>query len=293
MARVLVTGAHGLLGSSLVPHLRGTGVEIVTHSRRAECRSDVHGELLGRETAVGIVEAVQPDVIVNLAALTDVDACERDPNAAYQANVLVVQRLTDAIRQTSARTHLIQISTDQVYDGVGKHVEGDVTLTNYYGFSKYASEIATLGVGGTVLRTNFFGHSLCPGRSSISDWIISACRSGRAVTVFDDVHFSPLSLSTLVMMIERVIETPLAGVYNLGSTGGLTKADFAFQIAAQLGLPAPLMTRGSVTSVKLSAYRPKDMRMNSSLFERTFGVELPTLATEIGTLREPRAHATG
>src|SRR5256885_13003403 len=79
-----------------------------------------------------------PDVVVNLAGLTDVDECERKPQLAYLTNVRIVENLGQWIRDGGNKSYLVQVSTDQVYDGPGPHKEHDVTLGNYYGFSKYA-----------------------------------------------------------------------------------------------------------------------------------------------------------
>jgi dTDP-4-dehydrorhamnose reductase len=89
-----------------------------------------------------MVGKVEPEIIVNLAALTNVDLCERHPQLAYLSNVKIVENLASSIRNLPIRCHLVHLSTDQVYDGAGPHKEEDITLSNYYAFSKYASELA-------------------------------------------------------------------------------------------------------------------------------------------------------
>lgn len=228
-----------------------------------------------------ILDQVAPEVIVNLAALTNVDECERNPQAAYLSNVRIVENLAKWIQNSANACHLVQISTDQVYDGHGPHKEDDITLTNYYGFSKYAGELAATRVPSTILRTNFFGRSQCPDRHSLSDWLVNSLTRGDSITVFDDVRFSPLTLQRLVELAELVIVKRLQGVFNLGSKYGMSKADFAFTLAETLCLPTQNIRRGTSDTVKLTAYRPKDMCMDSIKFESVFGVELPTLKEEI------------
>lgn len=282
-SRVLVLGAFGLLGSSLVHHLRSSGHEVLCHSRSGH--ADVVAELTDEGQVAAALSAVQPDVIVNLAALTNVDECERNPPAAYRGNVRVVENVAQWIEGQRAACHLVHISTDQVYDGPGPHREDDSAPSNYYGFSKYAGELAAARVASTVLRTNFFGPSECPGRTSLSDWVTGSLRQGKTITVFDDVWFSPLTLHRLSAMLIRVVEGRPRGVFNLGSRDGMSKADFAFAIAGTLGLPSVLLQRGTSTSLRLAAYRPKDMRMDSSRFEQALDLELPTLTEEIATLK--------
>lgn len=286
MTKVLVTGAHGLLGSTLVPHLRSCGHEVVSCSRTG---ADVCADLTDPAQAMGALSRVQPDVIVNLAAATDVDECERDPQLAYRVNGRIVENLTKWMQQGGSPSHLVQISTDQVYDGVGPHDESDVRLPNYYAFSKYVGELAAGGVPSTVLRTNLFGPSRCPGRASLSDWLIRSLDEGAEIVVYDDVQFSPLSLRRLVGLVEVVVAQRRQGVFNLGSSQGMSKADFAFAVADALGLPTRTMRRGASTTAERTAYRPKDMRMDSSHFQDVFGVSLPSLEEEVRSLQEGHA----
>jgi dTDP-4-dehydrorhamnose reductase len=98
------------------------------------------------------------------------------------------------------------------------------------------------------------------------------------IKVFDDVYFSPLSIKVLTEMIELVVQKKLFGIYNLGSSNGMSKADFDFAFAKYLELPTNTMKRiNSSQATFLKAYRPKDMRMDSSKFENTLGLKLPNL----------------
>lgn len=277
--RVLVLGAGGLLGADLVPSLFASGYEVITHGRSS---GDYKFALDNSNLVNEILKNIKPDAVVNLVGITDVDLCETEPNQAYIDNVRSIENIANWIKQKNAQCHLVHISTDQVYDGIGLHTEQDVTLTNYYAFSKYAGELAALNVGATVLRTNFFGRSHCAKRTSLTDWLFGALSRQDAIQVFDDVQFSPLSMSTLSEMIKLSLQKKFAGVFNLGSHGGLSKADFAFSFAEQLNLSTREMKRTSTEKVTfLKTYRPKDMRMECSKFEEKMGTKLPILIDEI------------
>ena len=284
MAHILVIGATGLLGSTLAPALAASGHSVVTHglSGAAQERAD----LCDFAQASALVARVKPDCIINLAALTNVDLCEREPHKAYLLNVATVTHVVRAIREQASLCHLIQISTDQVYDGTGPHLEANVTVTNTYAFSKIAAELAAASVPSTILRTTFFGRSRCANRSSFSDWIVQALRKDAPLNVFDDILFSPLDIKTLALMIERVVRMRPVGLFSLGAREGISKAAFAFALADVMALPTKHITRTvSTASPALDAYRPKDMRMDCSLFERTMGLQLPTLMDQIYLLR--------
>lgn len=277
--RILITGATGLLGSELTPLLRARGWPVVTHARDA--RADHRADLARPVDTKTMLDVVQPDVIINLAALTDVDACERDPALAYAVNVQSVEHISGWIAAERPACHLVHISTDQVYDGTGPHTEDEVCIRNTYAFSKIAAELVALRVNATVLRTNFFGLSRCEGRASLTDWLYRSLRERRPVRVFDDIFFSPLAIDTLSLSIADTVARKPRGVFNLGSRDGMSKADFAFAFAGALGLPADTMSRAPSEDAKLFAPRPKNMLMDVRRYERTMDLTLPSLRDEV------------
>ncbi len=278
MERILVTGATGLLGSSLVPALKQAGHEVIAHGNRG---GEVRFDLTDRAATHAALDRARPSVIVNLVAATDVDRCEREPHTAYLLNV----RTTENLAAWKGGSFLVQISTDQVYDGKGPQKESEIKLTNMYAFSKYTSELVALNAGGAVLRTNFFGRSRIPGRKSLSDWVVESLRGRVSISLFDDIWFAPLSFATLTQMVGRVAEAKKSGLYNLGSRDGMTKCGFALTLAKSIGLQTESASRTTSEAAHFKAYRPKDMRMDSTHFEQAFGVQLPTLHQEIVSLR--------
>lgn len=288
--RVMVFGAGGLLGSSLVPHMKLRGKDVLSNARSGA--GDAQADLTDIKQLQNSLDRHMPDVIVNLVALTNVDECERCPQLAYSSNVRTVENLVHWIRGRGNKCHMVHLSTDQVYDGTGPHHESDVVLSNYYGFSKYAGELAASLVSSTILRTNFFGPSQIARRDSLSDWLLRSLRQRKPIMVFDDVCFSPLSLQRLVSLLDLVVDGRQQGVFNLGSRGGMSKADFAFALADTMGLATDTIARGSSTQAPLRAYRPKDMRMDSNRFQNVFGIQLPTLQEEINSMKVAYADQT-
>ncbi|MGZ5026973.1 MAG: dTDP-4-dehydrorhamnose reductase family protein [Methylobacter sp.] len=282
--QILVTGATGLLGCALVPALEARGYTVTRHGFHATAQ--VQADLCSYTETTAMLARYQPDCIINLAGLTNVDTCELDPDSAYRLNVVTVQNLCRSIKQESPACHLIQISTDQLYDAPGPNSETGVIIRNSYAFSKVAAEIAAESVASTILRTNFFGRSQCAKRVSFSDWIYRNLQQGLPLQVFEDVLFSPLSSPTLCDMIELVVRQRPLGIFNLGSRNGLSKADFAYALAEELSLPTQTMQRIRLSEMTaLKAQRPKDMRMDSTRFEQRFGLQLPKLIDEINSIR--------
>lgn len=283
MTNVLVTGATGLLGSTLVPFLFECGHKVTclghTHA------TDLNANLASFEETSGALDQARPKVIINLAALTNVNRCETHPQEAYLLNVRLVENLSAWMLAAGQHCHLIQISSDQVYDGAGPHAEGELTIRNHYAMSKLSGEFAARIVPSTILRTNFVGRSHREGRISFTDWLHSALLGTAPINVFDDVMFSPLFIGTLCDCIERsIFERPL-GVFNLGSRDGMSKADFAFAFATATSLPTTNLVRGNISDFDtLVARRPTDMRMRCERFEGRMGLKLPRLIDEIQVL---------
>jgi len=172
-----------------------------------------------------------------------------------------------------------------VYDGAGPHAEDELTIRNHYAMSKLAGEFAAGIVPSTILRTNFVGRSMRKSRIGFTDWLHTALNGMSQINVFDDVMFSPLSISTLCDCIDRSIGERPNGVFNLGSRDGMSKAHFAFAFAAATGLPTTNLVRGNASAVAtLAARRPTDMRMRCERFEARMGFKLPRLIDEIQLL---------
>ena len=276
---VVVFGAYGLLGATLCPVLSNFGYHVLKQSRGNI--GDVCCNPTDMAEVAGVLDSIQPVAVINLVALSNVDVCETDLPAAFMTNVRSVEVLVSAIEKTESIPHLIHISTDHVYKGVGPHVEESVSPINNYALTKYTSELLAHQVGATIFRTNFIGKSRSDSRQSFTDWIFQSLVEGRDFTVFDDVFFSALSMQTLSICVAKALETRVAGVFNVGTSDGISKAKLAQKFASCLGLNADKMRIGSVLDIKLTAPRPTDMRLNVTRFEKTFGIDMPNMNTQI------------
>ena len=281
--RIIVFGASGLLGASLVPALRALGNEVLAQGRNA--KDDLCLDPSSNEAIVDVLNRFRPGTIVNLIAETNVDLCEIDPQLAWRANASVVKHLVENINvvslQTGLNPHLIHISTDQLYDGRGPHKEDYVDPINVYGLSKYAGELIAQQMHATVLRTNFFGKSHCSGRMSFSDWLFYKLRLSEPITVFDDVKFSALHIDTLCQVIAECVERKPLGVFNVGASDSLSKAEFAKSFAKILNLSFDRVKVGLSTDIALKARRPKDMSLDVSRLEEAIGFRPPLIHNEI------------
>jgi dTDP-4-dehydrorhamnose reductase len=283
MSTVIVFGASGLLGASLMPVLRARGHTVLAQSRRSG--ADLSLDPSDRMVVAAALAQIRPDAVVNLVAATNVDLCETQAELAWQANAGVVAAIADGIAACggtqASRPHLVHVSTDQVYNGAGPHTENGVHPINVYGLSKYTGELLAERVGATILRSNFYGRSRCVGRVSFSDWLVSSLREGAPITVFDDVKFSAIHIDTLCHFIACSIDRRPAGIFNAGCRDGISKAGFALALAHSLGLPTNNVKVGTSADVSLKARRPLDMTLQVTRLEAALNLQCPTIEGEI------------
>ena len=282
--RVLVLGSSGRLGSCLInSETFESEFELIRHSR--SIKSISNADLTDRTKTFEMLKVLNPNVIVNTVALAEIEACEKDPNRAFRTNVLTVQNLVEWISESKKSCHLVHISTDHLYDDDGVKKEDRIKLTNYYAFSKFASELVARQVPSTVLRTNFVGKSSSNFRQTFSDWFVGFTRDNRAIEVVNDIWFSPVTLQSLSSAISVACTQKPSLTANFGSWGGITKYDLCSRVAKGLNLNLEKVT--SVNAEECMAYityRPKNMVMDSSLWESATGMVCPTIEDVINSV---------
>jgi dTDP-4-dehydrorhamnose reductase len=262
------------------------GVNHIRVGRRKSNAIDVALDF-GRESEVHKgLDVIDANIVVNLAAMTDVDRCEVDLQESFLSNTALPELLSRwCISRDSA--HLVHISTDHFYSHEGESVEADVTILNNYAMTKYAGELAVLNCGGIVLRTNFFGKSLNPRRQSFTDWIFESALHAKPIDGYTDAFFSPLHISSLCEAILTVCQRPLMGVFNLGSAGGMSKGVFVKRAVSAIGFSEELVNLTNSPAHNSRTLRPLDMRMNSTKFFQNYPTLIqPNLETEILKIKE-------
>jgi len=225
--RVAVIGANGQLGADLMTACTARGVHAVglTHA-------DV--ELVNPES---IDAALDAEVIINTAAMHNVEACERDPAQAFAINALGARNLAQAAERR--RAVLVHVSTDYVFDGNQRHpyVETDVPRPlNAYGVSKLAGEhfVTTLATKHFVVRTSgLYGAN--PSRAKVGGlnfvrlMLKLAKEKGRVKVVTDEI-VTPTYTVDLAEQILDLAETMSYGTYHATSGGSCSWNEFAREI---------------------------------------------------------------
>jgi dTDP-4-dehydrorhamnose reductase len=229
-SRWLIAGCHGQLGHALGERLAaGPGCEVVA----AIDREDVD---LADPDAVGVLfdglDSNPPDVAVNAAAFTQVDRCEREPEAAERGNTIAPAVLAEACDKRGIR--LVHVSTDYVFSGespVAYREQDEPQPRSVYGRTKLAGEERVLSTSASslIVRTSWlFGR----GRNFIAAILAQADerRAGRAsgpLRVVDDQYGRPTYAHDLAEAIVSLVERGAGGVYHVANRGVATWWDLA------------------------------------------------------------------
>jgi dTDP-4-dehydrorhamnose reductase len=206
--RILVTGAAGQVGTRVAEALDG---HVVLAAPRAVL------DLADRDQVEQVVGEFGPDAVVNTAAMTDVDACERDPEAAFAANALGVRNLAVAAERAGA--HVVHVSTDYVFDGARArpYDEWDpVHPISEYGRSKLGGEVelARHSSSWAVVRTSWvFGRR----GTDLVSWAFGAFDRGELNGVLADQVSIPTYAPDLALLLGTFALERRAGLYHVTS----------------------------------------------------------------------------
>lgn len=263
--RILITGSNGLLGQKVVDLLvRSGGYEVLLTSRREHSvfKSDalpyVSLDLSNRQTVRKVIDEFEPEIIINTAALTDVDKCETERAMAWKANVTSVENLAISAKLVGA--HLIHISTDYVFDGKnGPYAEDDrPNPINYYGRTKLAAEnvIFTNDITHTIVRTIVLYGTGIGVKLNFGLWLHKQFIEEKPIRVFDDMFTNPTLVDDLAYALLKIVELKRTGIYHISGPDLISRYQFAVKFAQVFNFDKKLVTPIKSAAMKMAAARP-------------------------------------
>jgi len=226
--KLLITGARGQLGRDLTDVASSSGDEVVA--------VDVDAlDITKRESVHDALVELRPDVVVNCAAMTAVDACEDRADEAMSVNGHAVRWIAEACDAIGAR--LVQISTDYVFDGtkVGPYVESDEpNPQSVYGHTKLVGEQAALDLGdaGLVVRTSWVCglHG-----SNMVKTVLRLLDESRPMAFVDDQIGHPTFAADLAKMVHTLAIDSRSGIFHVTNEGAVSWYEFVREIVQRSG----------------------------------------------------------
>jgi dTDP-4-dehydrorhamnose reductase len=280
--KTLIIGSTGMLGRAMM---------LVAHKRKVEVtgiarnNADICVDITDDQALQSIVADLQPQVVINCTAMTNLQVCERSPGDAYLINARSVAMLAAISEKLNA--YFVQISTDHYYigDGNKKHTELDpVVLVNEYARTKYAGEqFARTIENSLVVRTNIVGFRDKAGLPTFVEGIIKTLREGRPLTLFNDFYTSSMDVFRFSEALFDLISLRPKGIVNLASRDVSNKAEFISALAHQLDLSLSQTQIGSLKSLK-DCDRAESIGLDVTKAENLLRYKLPSFDEVIDSL---------
>jgi len=261
---ILITGSNGQLGSHF-NNIKDSLFNIIPSYYKKKS-SFVLLDITNEEDVKDAIKSYNPDIIINTAAITDVDFCELNKSIAREVNV---QGLRNLIKHSSSNTKIIQISTDYIYDGkIGKYNEKSLpNPANYYGKTKLEAENILLSSNKKFIiirvSTLFSNYS-----NNFYKWIVNNLESNNFLNVVDDQISNPCYALNLVNLILDLILIDYTGKINFGSINYLSRYDFALEIANSKGLNNELIKLSKTNNINFLSNRPLNTSFDLQLCKK-------------------------
>jgi len=252
--RILVTGAFGLLGCSL-SNILSLNHEVFKTGRR------ISNNTLGLELDIqniihmkDIIKSIMPEVIINLAAMTNVDQCEKNPHLAKEINITGVQNIVN-----SFSGKIIHLSTDYVFSGIkGPYTEEDKPEPiSVYGSTKLISEKIILeNSDNLVLRGNVLYGIAENTKASFLSWVVKSLLNNDKIKIVNDQFNNPTWTESMAEVIQLSLNNNICGLYHWGDEEYLSRFDFGIKIAEKYNLDKSLIEKTTTNELNQIASRP-------------------------------------
>ncbi|MEX2235749.1 MAG: SDR family oxidoreductase [Cyclobacteriaceae bacterium] len=263
--RILVTGSNGLLGQKLTGLLQEDEEAYLIATARGKSalrigRGEYHSmDISGAENVERVLRLTKPEVIINTAAMTQVDDCETQREACWKANVTAVENLVRCCEVL--HIHLVHVSTDFIFDGShGPLDENEAPRpVNYYGESKLAAEkvIQNSSASWAILRTVLvFGITNDMSRSNIVLWVKRSLEQQKSIQVVNDQWRTPTLAEDLARGCYLAAKKRARGIYNISGKDFLSPYDIAIKTAEFFRLDKSLIKPTDSTQFVQPAKRP-------------------------------------
>ncbi|HVZ40202.1 MAG TPA: SDR family oxidoreductase [Candidatus Kapabacteria bacterium] len=290
--RLMLVGADGGLGS-VVRDIVGNETDwaLIQVGRRTVHREGVEEEFDSASRAAWRSLFDSPDwrptVVVNAAAMTNVDACETARPEAWRSNVTLVENIAAECKRHACK--LIQISSDYIFDGAagpyGEHATPNPI--NYYGKTKLAAENACIGaeINHAIIRTMWLYGEGRRGKPSFVSWLVDTLSARKTASVVTDEIGNPTLYDDVAYGIIKIIERDYSGTLNIAGPDLVSRWEFAQTVARIYNLDAGLLNPVQSGDLKRAARRPLRSGLISFHVQTLLGLRLTSLADGLGTCR--------
>jgi dTDP-4-dehydrorhamnose reductase len=266
--KTIIIGGSGLFGLNwAIKQYQTDEIILLLHNKHVEFNGvkSIKIDYNNYKTLEENIKSLEPDLIINAAAITNVDFCESNSNLTYEANVQLAFDLAKIASKLNSK--FLHISTDHLFDGINEiYFENDIpNPLNQYAKSKAEAEAKVLSIykKSLIIRTNFF----CWGpiyRKTFSEIIVDSLRNNTPLNLFSDVFYTPIEISELIESVLYLLNNNNIGIFNISSDMKISKYDFGVLIAKHFDLDYNLIKTDSINSRKNLVLRPYNMSLSNN-----------------------------
>lgn len=280
MKKICVIGANGLLGLNLIKNIHDFDIFGTFNQTSTNVENiSIHQLDITEYRSCEQILKFNPDFIINAAAISDVDYCEKFKEKAYSVNVSGVKNLVKIAKKLQCK--LIQISTDGIFSGkTGSYIEDDLpNPVNYYGQTKLESENEIKKLNDYIIcRTNLlYGYVSQKKLNERSDyskptnfvlWVLSELNKKNHLNIVNDQYSNPTLVDNLSKIIEFSLKKDLVGVFHTTDLNCISRFDFAKKIAIKFGYSESLISPISTKELNQFAPRPSKTCLNCTKIQK-------------------------
>ncbi len=265
--KILVTGSNGLLGQKLITLIsKEKEFELIATSKGENRVADLFPEMnyysldiCNRNQVLDLIEKINPEFIINTAAMTNVDQCEDERELCWDLNVNAVKYLVEASEKNNC--FLVHLSTDFIFDGEnGPYDESaEPNPLSYYGESKLEAEkiILASSIRYAIARTVLvYGIVHNMSRSNIILWVKKSLEEGQKIKVVNDQFRTPTLAEDLAMGCYLICKKEATGIFNISGYELLTPYEMAMATASFFKLDKELIQEVDSSVFTQRAQRP-------------------------------------
>ncbi|MCU4974971.1 dTDP-4-dehydrorhamnose reductase [Halobacteria archaeon AArc-m2/3/4] len=290
---VLVIGANGLVGSALVQTCLDRRREVIGtyHTTRPDFEIELFElDLRDDDRIREIVEEVAPDAVVNCAAYTDVDDCERNPELAHAVNTEGPRLLAETCAERGVA--FVHLSTDYIFDGEADkpYTEDDEpNPLQVYGETKLAGERFVLEAApeALVCRLSFVWgrHGATGELEGFPAWVLGRARDGDSVPLFTDQKVTPTRAGDVAEVVLDLLAREAEGVFHVASRDCVTPYEFGTAVLEEAQPSATgLLEKSSLEDVERAAPRPADTCLSTRRVAKKLDRDRATVETGVATV---------
>ncbi len=257
-------------------------------------------DITDRDATLRLVKEIRPSVIVNAAAITNVDYCETHRDEARRVNVDGVSNLAEAASENNTR--LVQISTDYVFDGtVGHYAEDDTPRPlDYYAQTKLDSEkiVSKLSSYGIARPSVIYGWNPPETSGTASDsvkpmnfamFVVDKLKRNETVRAVRDQYSSPTFADNLAEALLRLAKHHSNGIFHTAGRSCLSRYEFAVKLAGLFGYSTRLVQPVFSSEFEQLAVRPKNSCLLVEKAEKALGMTFFTADEGITEMKKQEA----